>query len=141
VSLDGQVQWVLGGTTSDFTGDASSWSRQHGVDLLSENRLVYFNNGEMGGSSTSQAIEVELDLDAKTATRVWSYDAEPGIQNLQLGDVNRLENGNTVVCYSTQGILHEVDADGELVQEMVWPLGGAYGYAIWRETLYGAPPR
>jgi hypothetical protein len=65
----------------------------------------------------------------------------PVIRNIQLGDVQRLANGNTVAAYSTQGVLQEVDAQGRLLQEIVWPLGGAYGYIHKRASLYGPPPR
>ena len=58
-----------------------------------------------------------------------------------LGDVQRMSNGNTVVAYSTQGVLQEVDAQGTLLQEIVWPLGGAFGYIHKRASLYGPPPR
>jgi hypothetical protein len=95
----------------------------------------------MGAVEGSIAYEVVLDLGAMTATRVWSYQAMPGISNDQLGDVQRLPNGNTVIAYSTQGVLHEVDADGNLLQEITWPIGGAYGYIHKRATLYGPPPR
>ncbi|HVR19907.1 MAG TPA: arylsulfotransferase family protein, partial [Polyangiaceae bacterium] len=142
ITLDGQVVWVLGGTTNDFTGDGAMWDRQHGVDVLANNRLLYFNNGPMqGGGTGSQVHELLLDLTAMTATRVWTYTAMPRISNIQLGDTQRLANGNTVIAYSTQGVLQEVDAQGTLLQEIVWPLGGAYGYIHKRASLYGPPPR
>ncbi len=139
ITRDGEVIWVLGGPTNQFTGDGAEWTRQHGVDVLAPDRLLYFNNGELGGRASSLAIELQLDLENMTATRVWTYDG--GITNTQLGDVQRLDNGNTVVAYSTQGVIHEVDADGNLLQEITWPLGGAFGYIVKRDSLYGPPPR
>jgi hypothetical protein len=141
ITRDGVPVWVLGGTTSDFTGDGAQWSRQHGVDVLAVDRLVYFNNGAMGSATGSIAIELLLDLEAMTATRVWTYAPDPPISNEQLGDVQRLDNGNTVVAFSVQGVVHEVDAEGNLLQEMIWPLGGAFGYIVKRQSLYGPPPR
>jgi hypothetical protein len=76
-----------------------------------------------------------------TATVAWDYAADPGIENAVMGDVQRLANGNTVVSYSTQGVLHEVDPSGSLVRELTWDLGGAFGYVVQRPTLYGPPPR
>jgi hypothetical protein len=142
ITMTGQVVWVLGGTTNDFTGDGASWERQHGIHVLSPNRFVYFHNGPMsGGGAGSQVHELLLDLTAMTATRVWTYTAMPRISNIQLGDVQRMSNGNTVAAYSTQGVLQEVDAQGNLLQEIVWPLGGAFGYIHKRASLYGPPPR
>jgi hypothetical protein len=56
-----------------------------------------------------------------------------------LGDVQRLPNGNTLVAYSTSGVLHQVNAAGELVQELTWPIGGAFGFVNHRPSLYGPP--
>ena len=138
VKRNGEVVWVLGGTTSDFTGTAQTWSRQHGIDVLGLNRFLFFNNGSGAGSV---AIEILLDLQAMTTTRPWTYTAMPSIANVVMGDVQRMDNGNTVVAYSTQGVLHEVNAMGQLLQEINWPLGGAFGYIQKRKTLYGPPPR
>jgi hypothetical protein len=89
----------------------------------------------------SVAREVELDLDGMTATRVWNYVPDPPIANEVLGDVQRMPNGNTIIGFSAQGLLHEVDADGNLLQEIAWPIGGAFGYLVKRLSLYGPPPR
>lgn len=140
ITLTGEVVWVLGGETSHFTGDGSQWEREHGIDALSTTRYVYFNNGAMHSEEGSGAYELELDLENMTATRVWSYFPESAINNDVLGDVQRAQNGNTVIAFSSQGIVHEVDADGNLVQEIVWPLGGAFGYIVHRASLYGSSP-
>jgi hypothetical protein len=58
-----------------------------------------------------------------------------------MGDVQRLPNGNTIVAYSTRGVLHEVAADGTLLQTLSWPLGGSFGYIEKRASLYGPPPK
>lgn len=141
VTLDGEVVWVLGGSTSDFTGDGSSWIREHGLDVLAVDRVLYFNNGEMTGGVSSRAVELKLDLTAMTATRTWIYTPTPGIYNTVLGDVQRLPNGNTIIAFSAQGVIHEVDADQNLLQEINWPIGGAFGYIVKRPTLYGPSPR
>src|SRR5690606_15988466 len=136
ITREGELVWVLGGPTSDFTGAGAEWESQHGLDILDTNRLVFFNNGGPG-SAGSLAIEVELELDSMTATRRWTYSAQPPIQNHLMGDVQRLYNGNTLVVYSSRGVVHEVSAEGSLVQELSWTLGGAIGYAMKRRSLYG----
>ena len=141
IRRNGEVVWVLGGSTSQFTGDAQVWTRQHGIDVLGADRLVFFNNGATGGGNGSAAVELLLDLDAMTASRPWIYTAMPLISNIVLGDVQRTENGNTLVAYSTQGVLHEVNDQGSVLQEITWPLGGAFGYIQKRDSLYGPPPR
>jgi hypothetical protein len=139
VTRTGTTVWVLGGTTSQF--GTNLWTGgQHGVDILGLDRLLIFNNAT--NATGSMAIEFMLTLTGtKTATRTFTYTANPRITNMVMGDVQRLDNGNTIVAYSTQGVLHEVDASGALVQELTWPLGASFGYIEKRATLYGPPPK
>jgi hypothetical protein len=53
-----------------------------------------------------------------------------------LGDVQRLPNGNTLITYSTSGIIEEVTSSGDLVQTIS---ANSFGYTSFRETLYGPP--
>lgn len=133
-SSDGTLLWKLGGSESQFTGDGASWSRQHGHHLVDASHLLFFNNDGAGAGGSSLAVEVDLDESAMTATRVWWYDG--GLGSSTLGDVRRLENGNTLVTYSNAGLIHEVDPDGEVVQVISWSLGGAIGYVTHRASLY-----
>jgi hypothetical protein len=138
---DKSLVWVLGGTApNDFTGDGSTWERQHGVHVLGADRLLFFNNGALAGSG-SLAVELLLDTTAKTAKKAWTYQASPGIANIIMGDVQRLKNGNTIVAYSTKGVVHEVNAKGMLLEAWSWPIGGALGYISKRKSLYGPPER
>lgn len=137
-SADGELLWRLGGDDSQFTGTGATWSRQHGHHLLDSTRLLFFNNGSIGNApgaaESSLAIEVELDFEAMTATRVWTYDGDN--RSVTFGDVRRLGNGNTLVTYSNAGLVHEVNPEGVLVRTMSWNLGGAIGYTSHRATLY-----
>jgi hypothetical protein len=138
LNRQGQVVWVLGGPTSDFSGNGADWSNgNHGHHVLAPDRLLIFNNGMMGAGSV--AFEVQLDLNSMTATRVWEYTS--GNTSNVLGDVQRLDNGNTLVTYSDSGIIHELDASNNLLQEITWQLGGALGYVNKRQSLYGPPPK
>lgn len=141
VKRDGTTVWVLGGTTNKFTGDGSTWSKQHGLHVLGPDHLLFFNNNGAGGGlgAGSRALEVQLDVNAKTATKVWSFTASPAISNMVMGDVQRLENGNTIVAYSTAGVLQEVSSKGEVLQELTWQAGAAFGYINKRKSLYGPP--
>jgi hypothetical protein len=129
--------WTLGGEHSDFTGDGAVWEVQHGHHVIAPDRLLIFSNGPAG--SPSHAFEVSLDESARTATRVWEY--ESGERTVFFGDVQRLENENTLVSYSAVGVVHEVNPNGELEREFVWELGGASGYLTRRTSLYGPPPK
>ena len=117
---------------------------EHGFDILGLDDIVLFanNSSAYGGTGAgSSAIEMKLDLTTMTAIRVWSYLASPAIQSNVLGDTQRLPNGNTIVSYATNGVLDEVDASANLVEEWRWSGGASLGYIEKRATLYGPPPR
>jgi hypothetical protein len=137
VSRQGQVAWVLGGDTSDFTGAGATWTREHGHHMLAANRILFFNNGSQG--SDSIAREVTLDLTAMTAATTWMYNGNESSQTL--GDVQRLWNGNTLVTYSNAGTIHEVNASGTLLQSISFDAGGGVGYMSKRQSLYGPPAK
>ena len=156
ITRSGQTVWILnggvGGITSTFNNGATLWKGgEHGFHILAANDIVLFNNNSTvnfgGGSwgsaagdgSGSIALELKLDPTAKTATQVWSYKASPGIDNQILGDVQRLPNGNTIVDYATKGAIHEVDANGNVLQTIT--TSNSFGYLQKRATLYGPPPR
>ncbi len=134
VSRSGDLGWLLGGTASDFTGDGATWEGQHGHELLAEDRLLFFNNGPPGGASS--ALEIALDFERGTATRIWAYSSDK--RTLIYGDVQRLGNGNTLVTHSVGGVFEEVNPERELVRRLSFALGGAVGYSAHRGSLH--PP-
>jgi hypothetical protein len=146
---DGAMVWVLNGSAATLTG--TTWQGgQSGLHVLGADRILLFANNSknpvggmsLGGDGTgSVAMELALDVSGKKATQVWSYKANPAIQSDLMGDVQRLPNGNTIVAYSSQGKLHEVDANGTVLQEWTWSAGASFGYVEKRLTLCGPPPR
>jgi len=144
----GATVWVLngntGGITSTFTGDL--WSGgEHGFHFFSPTQLVLFNNNNSGASS--QALELTLDTSGKKSTKKWTYAPNPAIKVMVLGDVQRMTtvgptgagNGNTIVDFGTGDKIHEVDANGTLVQEI--KSTNPFGFIEKRATLYGPPTR
>lgn len=146
----GNIKWVLnGGTYNSFDksgGGASGWVGNHNLHILGPDHILFFNNGVAAlqpGTKPAVAREITLDLTKMTTTEIWKYESSPSISNGVMGDVQRLENGNTIIAYSTAGTIHEVDANKTVLQTLVWSgLGSAgFGYITKRKTLYGAPPR
>ena len=56
-----------------------------------------------------------------------------------LGDVQRLPAGNTLITYSNQSLIQEVDATGKVVLE-IKVAGSSLAYSLWLQDLYGPPP-
>jgi len=134
VSRTGELLWILNGESSTFTG--TSWTHQHNMHILSSERVLIFSNGSTNENSI--VYEYLLDEQSTMATEVWRYDG--GLQASFGGDVQRLHNGNTLVTYSSAGVIHEVDTSGALVQELSWPVGNTVAYIEHRPSLYEGPP-
>ena len=128
VNREGGVEWriseILEGGIDAYGG------RQHGHHLLDESIVVFAN----GWDGQNNSVAVEYDL---TGQELWRYDGSQYSANL--GDVQRLPGGNTLVTYSNASVVHEVDAENNLVMEFDGG-GSRIGYTLWRETLYGPPP-
>jgi hypothetical protein len=126
----GAVKWRL---TERVSGGVSAWGgSQHGHHLLKDSIVVFANRG--AGSEASSVVEYKL----ADGSEVLNYDS--GLFTANLGDVQRLPGGNTLVTYSNASIVHEIDPQGELVMEFSGAMGTRLGYALWRESLYGPPP-
>jgi hypothetical protein len=126
VSRAGTLQWKL---TQKVSGGNSAWGGvQHGHQLLDNSIILFANNG--AGSNMSQAYEFGLD-----GHLIKKFKSNGSATNF--GDVQRLANGNTVITYSTSGLLQIVDANDAVVLEVKG--SGSFGYVEFRESLYGAP--
>ena len=147
---DGSVVWILNGATKTFTGDGWLGS-EHGIQILGLDDFLIFNNNSrsiagttiaqsMGTGDGSGALEIKLDLSAKTVTKIWSYKATgTTYQTDVMGDLQRLANGNLVIAFGGKGIIQEIKPDGTVLQEMRTTAN--FGYIQKRATLYGPPPR
>jgi hypothetical protein len=137
---DGSTVWIMNGPTKTLTGD--TWAGgEHGIHIIDPTHYLIFNNNSVTGNTGSVALEMQLDsATAPTkAMKIWSYTASPAQMNMVMGDVQRMSNGNTIVGYSTRGILHEVDSTGKLLQ--TWTFNNSFGYIEKRPSLYGPPPK
>jgi hypothetical protein len=145
---DGGTVWILNGATKTFTG--YTWlGSEHGIHILGLDDFLIFNNNtrivanstQPGGTGDgSGAIEIRLDLGAKTVTQIWSYKATGNAyQTDVMGDLQRLPNGNVVIAFGGKGIIQEINAGGTVLQEMRTQTN--FGYIQKRLTLYGPPPR
>jgi hypothetical protein len=119
-SRNGRIIWQLGGARNQFTilGDPlGGFSAQHSVRVTPSGGLLMFDNGTRHSPSESRAVEYRLDPVAKTATMIWQFRHAPILYNPFQGSAQRLQNGNTLVSYTSPGIVVEVAPDGTVVAE------------------------
>jgi len=83
----------------------------HMPTMLPDGRVLLFDNGRGRGFSRV------LELDPASEAIVWSYEGTPreSFFSALRGGVQRLENGNTLICESERGHVFEVTPDGEIV--------------------------
>jgi hypothetical protein len=135
ITRHGEFVWGLNGDASTIGG--TTWVHEHGVHVLGPDDLIVFSNGN-GGAQKSLVFEFKLDLNAKTATELWRYDAN--LNTTFGGDVQKLSNGNLLVTYSSSGIIEELDPSRNVVQQVTFAIGNTLAYAERRLSLYGGPP-
>ncbi len=136
---DGGIVWILGGASSSFTFvDApypGGFRLQHTVRELPNGHIILLDDGYL---RDSRAVEYALDETAKTATLVWSAQASnPGFAAYAFGSAQRLENGNTLVCYGTGQHVQEVTPDGGVIWDLSDPNHDYGFYRAYRlDSLY-----
>ena len=95
---------------------------------------MLFNNGYEG---SAHVFEFRLSDTADTFTAAQVRELSGDGSSTNLGDVQRLPGGNTLITYATDAKIVELDSSWNEVQTF----SARIGYADWRPTLYGPPPR
>lgn len=134
----GFVMWRFGGKRNQFLfiGDPLfGFHRQHGVRRLRNGNLLIFDNGNSHIPPVSRAVEYQVDETFKTATFVNEYRV-PDLFADAMGFAQRLENGNTVVCYGTARFIREVSPQNRVLWQL-HPIGIELPYrALKVKSLY-----
>jgi hypothetical protein len=137
VTRSGNPVWQIGGDCSGAPAPkcaSGTWKVNHGHDFDPNGNMLLFNNGQSGAA---HVFEFQItDSGSFGITTVKDFTSGNYSSN-SMGDVQRLPNGNTLITYSRAGVIMEVDPSWATVQT----INGEFGYADWRETLYGPPPR
>lgn len=131
----GDETWFLGGGESDFhraDGSSDYTDYQHGIELL-DDRLLIFDNGHSAHSS--RAVEVAFDTGTMLAEEAWEYRPDPELDTVTMGDVHRFADGNTLVTFSYNGVIEEVDPSGTVVWRLSTDIGGALSWLDFFDRL------
>jgi hypothetical protein len=101
---DFSVTWHWGTDTLDLP---------HMPTMLDTGNILLFDNGESRGFSRV------LEIDPSKETIVWTFESNPlhRFYSAWRGSVQRLPNGNTLICESERGHVFEVTQDGTIVWE------------------------
>jgi hypothetical protein len=164
-----RIAWRIGRFGSDFAFPSPSdkFYHEHFARMLENGNLLLFDNGDgrpaAEGGQYSRALELSLDWDSMTATKVWEYRHQVGTSGGapvykyadKVGAAQRLENGNTLVLFGVDfdptTLVTKNPATVTLVEADTSPEAGTVavldiqGYnPIYRvlpvETLFGEVP-
>jgi hypothetical protein len=143
----GEPLWIMANTTGDFSSSSAEALIQgtHSVELLGDDRVLVFNrniNNPFQDEETeydnrcSEALEIELDPSTGEAIRSWSYTGDDCLLVVYFGEARRLDNGNTMVIFSSSGQVNEATPEGETVWQVNTDIGGAFGFGDRVGSLY-----
>ncbi len=133
----GKVDWRVGGRHSDVTtadGGTELFDHQHQFHWLGD-RLLAFENGPLS-MGVSAALEYAVDLEGGQVELAWEHPSSLGLSSPILGDVQRLEGGDTLITWSYAGRIEQVTPEHEVSWALQASVGGAFGYT---ELLTGLP--
>lgn len=135
----GAVLEQIGGPTPTwtYTDPAQALDGEHQFQLLDDGILVFDNQYT---SRETRAVEYAMDAASHTLDVRWSYLPSAGFFEQALGDVHRNDDGSTRVTFSTEGEIHQVDGDGNLLWVLTAGPDATLGYTEHIATLYGSPP-
>ena len=107
---------------------------QHQPTMLPDGHILIFDNGTYRGYSA--VIEIE----PASGEIVWQYDDGENFYSPYRSGVQRLPNGNTLICESDAGRIFEVTARKEIVWDYYSPFLGQgpdnQGRHVYRATRY-----
>ncbi len=137
----GALIWQLGGVQSSFTQTSGrAFEGQHSPELTDDGFML-FDNGDVDiDDAYSEAVEYRVNEASRTYTPIWSYDYGQRISSYLLGDVERLENGNTLVAWGSGGTLTEVTPAGDMAFQVSLAIGSANGFTHHVNALGGVLP-
>ncbi len=133
----GTCDWVFGTTAATITPASGDdvFLHEHQFEVLDSSILVFDN---AGAGSQSRALEYSFDPTQPTASEIWSFYPDPSIFTFVLGDVHRLDDGDTLVDFAVGGEIDRVTPAGDVTWRLDAALGYAFGFFEAEPDLYVA---
>lgn len=133
----GEHLWTL----SDYMGDFEVLDEEllvaspHSVEPT-EDGLLTFNQAAPWDGECSEALRVQLDEEAGTAWRSWTYETEDCLGVDYLGSAWHLDGGGALVVFSQMGQMDDVTAEGVPTWRLNTGMGWWFSYAERVSSLY-----
>lgn len=145
--ITGEILWMMGRAMPSGqvkTGNDLGFSWQHAIKVLDNRNLMLYDNGNLSTPQISRVLEISItETDSfPTAEIVWEYILPESLYTKQIGEADRLSNGNTLIIAGTYGRILEVGADSSLIWELqMSPLSNAQDYIYRSDRIPGLYPQ
>ena len=127
---DGSIIWRWGGKRNQFkfTNNTQPFTGQHDVNRIANGHITLYDDGNNKKPfDAATAGEYSLDETTHSATLVWSYTENPKAYTMGLGNVQRLNNGNTLISYgrmlNDSVVFNVIDSNYAKVFELAFKKG------------------
>lgn len=148
----GEVLWSLGGKDNEFfdesDGAATQFAWQHDARWQSPNTLTLFNNGANAASdssSISHGVLLKLDIPARKAKVLTSYDHPQELMVVSQGNLQVLDNGNVLVGWGHSAAFTEFSPNGTMLCDVhfgasaYFTFGRIVSYRSFKNNWIGLP--
>ena len=137
-SMTGDIIWRWGGKHNQFKfiNDTIGFSHQHYIRRLKNGYYSLYDNGGLHWDLVpARALEYKLDEKNMTAELIWEYRHSPKIYPNGMGNMQRLDNGNTMIGWgSGYPTLTEIDSLKNIIFELTLP-DSEWNYRAFRFNL------
>lgn len=135
----GQVQWRLGGRSSDFQASPeATFMYQHDARGHSDGTLTVFDDGPSPTSEQARAIRLGLDLGSMRAVLLQAYRHPTPLDVAAMGNVQVLAGDAVMVGWGTEPYLTEFGPGGEVRLDAKFD-GNAWNYRAFKSAWVGHP--
>ncbi|MBN1560878.1 aryl-sulfate sulfotransferase [candidate division KSB1 bacterium] len=148
----GEIIWRMGGANNQFSFINESQEHapiyfmyQHDVRRLPNGNITMFDNGDIERRPYSRVVEYAIDEERQTATKVWEFRRNPDVYSNNMGNAQRLANGNTFIGWGFATMhggvpaITEVDAQGNIVFELTFDKPLVASYRAFKFTYDSRP--
>ena len=135
----GDIIWRWGGeycknNQFTFTNDPIGFSHQHDIRRIPNGDLTLFDDGNLHDPQFTRVCEYQMDEVNKTVNLVWQFQNNPSTFSLAMGNMQRLNNGNSVIGWGYNydpPSVSEVTPDGNTIWAVGFP-SAFYNYRAFK---------
>ncbi|KAJ5369189.1 uncharacterized protein N7496_008949 [Penicillium cataractarum] len=148
----GEVLWTLGGKDNEFSdasnGAATQFEWQHDARWHGPNQITLFNNAANGDydlQKISHGALIELDIPARQATLLTSYNHPQDLMATSQGNLQVLDTGNVLVGWGHSAAYTEFSREGDVLCDVhfgasaYFSFGRIVSYRVTKGDWIGTP--